>query len=237
VSRADRHDRVGTHGRCPPCVVPGPGLPQDRAPAGFPWQPRKRRGSRIGNRCPCRDGHPGVGEVPERVAASCGIGSYTPGLYRLDLLRHHPHSHRLGRIRPGSVPPSGRSSPPFRRMASTALDASRLGGPSGIGGRELCANAARHGDELAGLKLILGPRRHCAPRVLRLLVIDHAPDRAPELPGDNGLFSERGRGLRMAESLAWRWGWHRMGFDEKQVWCTFVIEPRRERQGLSSGFQ
>ncbi|MDH6624210.1 hypothetical protein M2271_002007 [Streptomyces sp. LBL] len=59
-----------------------------------------------------------------------------------------------------------------------------------------------------------------------MMVIDHAPSRAPELPGDNDLFSERGRGLRMVDSLAWRWGWHRMGFDEKQVWCTFVIEPR-----------
>ncbi|MDQ1049015.1 ATP-binding protein [Streptomyces sp. V4I2] len=101
---------------------------------------------------------------------------------------------------------------------------------------ELCANATRHGDGLARLELILGPRRHFAPRVLRVMVIDHAPDRAPELPRDNDLFSERGRGLRMVESLAWRWGWHRMGFDEKQVWCTFVIEPGWERSGLSSGF-
>jgi hypothetical protein len=69
------------------------------------------------------------------------------------------------------------------------------------------------------------------------MVIDHAPDRVPELPGGHDLFSEQGRGLRLVESLAWRWGWHRTGFDEKQVWCTFVIEPGQECSDLSSSLR
>ncbi|GAP46314.1 ATP-binding protein [Streptomyces azureus] len=56
-------------------------------------------------------------------------------------------------------------------------------------------------------------------------MIDHAPDRSPELACTGDLLSEQSRGLRLVEALAWRWGWHRMGFDEKRVWCTFVTEP------------
>lgn len=88
---------------------------------------------------------------------------------------------------------------------------------------ELCTNAARHGGGLAGLELVLGGGREYAPPLLRVLVLDHAPDRAPELPTTADPFDEGGRGLRLVEALARRWGWHRTGFDEKQVWCTFAL--------------
>jgi hypothetical protein len=61
--------------------------------------------------------------------------------------------------------------------------------------------------------------------VLRVMVIDRAPDQAPELAGGADPFSESGRGLHLVAALSRRWGWHRTGFDEKQVWCTFVIAP------------
>lgn len=88
---------------------------------------------------------------------------------------------------------------------------------------ELCTNAVRHGGGLAGLELILGASQHCAPPVLRVLVMDHRPDRSPELASDGNPLSERGRGLHLVDALSRRWGWHSTGFDEKQVWCTFAI--------------
>lgn len=88
---------------------------------------------------------------------------------------------------------------------------------------ELCTNAVRHGGGLAGLELILGTSRQYAPPVLRVLVMDHRPDRSPELAGDGNPLSEHGRGLRLVDALSRRWGWHSTGFDEKQVWCTFAI--------------
>ncbi|GAA2336685.1 ATP-binding protein [Streptomyces kunmingensis] len=95
---------------------------------------------------------------------------------------------------------------------------------------ELCTNAIRHGDGLAGLELILGAPRVYAPPSLRVLVTDHAPARRPQLPTCGvDLLSEGGRGLHLVATLARRWGWHRTGFDEKQVWCTF------ELQGEGSG--
>ena len=95
---------------------------------------------------------------------------------------------------------------------------------------ELCTNAVRHGGGLAGLELILGAGRQFAPPALRVMVIDHAPDQAPELAGDDDPFSERGRGLHLVAALSRRWGWHRTGFDEKQVWCTFALGvPKGQR--------
>ncbi|MEU9185091.1 ATP-binding protein [Streptomyces sp. NPDC048484] len=100
---------------------------------------------------------------------------------------------------------------------------------------ELCTNAVRHGGGLAGLELILGAGRQFAPPALRVMVIDHAPDQAPELAGDDDPFSERGRGLHLVAALSRRWGWHRTGFDEKQVWCTFALggaeRAARQRSG------
>ena len=92
---------------------------------------------------------------------------------------------------------------------------------------ELCTNAVRHGGGLAGLELILGASRQFAPPALRVMVIDHAPAQAPELAGSGDLFSEGGRGLHLVAALSRRWGWHRTGFDEKQVWCTFALTPAR----------
>ncbi|PIB07122.1 MULTISPECIES: ATP-binding protein [Streptomyces] len=100
-----------------------------------------------------------------------------------------------------------------------------LADPVELAVAELCTNAVRHGGGLAGLELILGKNRHFAPPVLRVMVIDRRPDRAPELSGYGNLLSEAGRGLNLVAALSCRWGWHRTGFDEKQVWCTFIIEP------------
>lgn len=91
---------------------------------------------------------------------------------------------------------------------------------------ELCTNAVRHGGGLAGLELILGAGRQFAPPVLRVMVMDHAPDRLPQPSGSDGLLNEGGRGLHLVAALSWRWGWHRTSFDEKQVWCAFAITPR-----------
>ncbi|WP_406174100.1 ATP-binding protein [Streptomyces sp. NBC_00996] len=87
---------------------------------------------------------------------------------------------------------------------------------------ELCTNAVRHGGGLAGLELILGVAGEFAPSVLRAMVSDRDPDHEPELSGADDPFSESGRGLHLVAALSRRWGWHRTGFDEKQVWCTFV---------------
>ncbi|MEV8021609.1 ATP-binding protein [Streptomyces sp. NPDC086554] len=95
---------------------------------------------------------------------------------------------------------------------------------------ELCANAVRHGGGLAGLELILGGSRQFVPPMLRVLVVDHRPDRTPELAADGDPLSEHGRGLRLVAALSRRWGWHRTGFDEKQVWCTFAIAPQGGRK-------
>jgi anti-sigma regulatory factor (Ser/Thr protein kinase) len=88
---------------------------------------------------------------------------------------------------------------------------------------ELCTNAVRHGGGLAGLELTLGVGREFAPPFLRVMVTDHAPALVPELPACADLLDEGGRGLRLVEALARRWGWHRTGFDERQVWCTFAV--------------
>jgi anti-sigma regulatory factor (Ser/Thr protein kinase) len=94
---------------------------------------------------------------------------------------------------------------------------------------ELCANAVRHGGGLAGLELILGPSGQFVPPLLRVMVIDHHPDQAPELSGGRDPLSEHGRGLHLVAALSRRWGWHRTSFDEKQVWCTFAVEGRTAR--------
>lgn len=88
---------------------------------------------------------------------------------------------------------------------------------------ELCTNAVRHGGGLAGLELVLGASREFAPPMLRVMVSDRDPDHTPELTADNDVLTESGRGLRLVAALSRRWGWYRTGFDEKQVWCTFVI--------------
>ncbi|WP_234390596.1 hypothetical protein [Streptomyces sp. MMG1533] len=72
---------------------------------------------------------------------------------------------------------------------------------------------------------------------LRCARLSDAPDLAPELPGGNDLLSEQGRGLRLVEPLVWRWGWHRVDFDEPQVWCTFVIETPTANSSLNSGLR
>ncbi|MFE9768569.1 ATP-binding protein [Streptomyces sp. NPDC005808] len=102
----------------------------------------------------------------------------------------------------------------------------QLADPVELAVAELCTNAVRHGGGLAGLELILGTSHHFAPPVLRVLVIDRAPGQAPELVGGDNPFSESGRGLHLVAALSRRWGWHRTGFDEKQVWCTFAIAHR-----------
>lgn len=81
----------------------------------------------------------------------------------------------------------------------------------------------RHGEGLAGLELILRVGRRFAPPLLRVMVLDHAPDRAPKLSTAGDPFSEGGRGLLLVEALSCRWGWHRTSFHEKQVWCTFAL--------------
>jgi anti-sigma regulatory factor (Ser/Thr protein kinase) len=100
---------------------------------------------------------------------------------------------------------------------------SELADPVELAVGELCANAVRHGEGLVGLELVLRAGRRFAPPLLRVMVLDHAPDRVPELPTLVDPFSEGGRGLRLVEALSCRWGWHRTGFDEKQVWCTFAL--------------
>ncbi|MFD4873372.1 ATP-binding protein [Streptomyces sp. NPDC058420] len=58
---------------------------------------------------------------------------------------------------------------------------------------ELCTNAVRHGGGLAGLELTLGTAREFAPPFLRVMVTDHAPAPAPELPVCADLLDEGGR--------------------------------------------
>ena len=98
-----------------------------------------------------------------------------------------------------------------------------LADPVELAVAELCTNAVRHGGGLAGLELVLGASREFVPPVLRVMVSDHDPDHTPELTADNDALSESGRGLHLVTALSRRWGWYRTGFDEKQVWCTFVI--------------
>ncbi|MFF3917033.1 hypothetical protein ACFYZB_26785 [Streptomyces sp. NPDC001852] len=61
--------------------------------------------------------------------------------------------------------------------------------------------------------------------MLRVMVFDHALDRAPELAHTGDLLTEQGGGLHLVAALSWHWGWYRTSFDEKQVWCTFAIGP------------
>ncbi|MFI6550964.1 ATP-binding protein [Streptomyces prunicolor] len=72
---------------------------------------------------------------------------------------------------------------------------------------ELCRNAVRHGGGLAGLQLILEASGQFAPPELRVMVMDRAPDQAPEL-----VRGESGRGCIWSRRLSRRWGWHRTGF-------------------------
>ncbi|MFD5700223.1 ATP-binding protein [Streptomyces lasiicapitis] len=64
------------------------------------------------------------------------------------------------------------------------------------------------------------------PLTLRVLVVDHWPCREPELAGSVDPISENGRGLRVVATLAYRWGWHLTGFEEKQVWRSFALAPQ-----------
>ncbi|WP_406178082.1 ATP-binding protein [Streptomyces sp. NBC_00996] len=98
-----------------------------------------------------------------------------------------------------------------------------LADPVELAVAELCTNAVRHGGGLAGLELILGASREFAPPLLRVMVSDRDPGHAPELSSADDPFNENGRGLHVVAALSRRWGWHRTGFDEKQVWCTFAV--------------
>ncbi|MDX3233450.1 hypothetical protein [Streptomyces sp. ME19-01-6] len=59
---------------------------------------------------------------------------------------------------------------------------------------ELCANALRHGGGIASLDLILCEATAYCPR-----------------------------GLHMVTALTAGWGWHRIGTDQKQVWCEIIL--------------
>lgn len=76
---------------------------------------------------------------------------------------------------------------------------------------------------LAGLELALGAGRWFVPPLPWVTVLDRAPDRMPGLCAGSGPLAGGGQGLRLVEAVSRRWGWHRAGFDEKRVWCTFVV--------------
>jgi anti-anti-sigma regulatory factor len=80
---------------------------------------------------------------------------------------------------------------------------------------ELVVNAAEHASTVMTLDLRLGRRYfyvavHDGTRLLP----------APARPG-----SARGRGLRLVDSQAWRWG-HRLESDGKVVWCALARAPQ-----------
>lgn len=87
---------------------------------------------------------------------------------------------------------------------------------------ELCTNAVRHGGGLAGVELLLVQETEYCPPGIRLLVSDYRPDAEP-LPARGDLLSESGRGLAIVVALSLRWGWHRLGAGQKQVWCKLPI--------------
>lgn len=103
---------------------------------------------------------------------------------------------------------------------------------------ELSSNAIRHGNGLAGLELFLNQATEYRPPCLRVLVTDNLPTAHPHISDPDGGLHEYGRGLQLVVAIALRWGWHRFGCDQKQVWCTLRIPnsaPHPRNNGHSAG--
>ncbi|GAA4315218.1 ATP-binding protein [Streptomyces venetus] len=86
---------------------------------------------------------------------------------------------------------------------------------------ELASNAVRHGRVL-GRDFRLRLKLH-ADRTLRIEVTDARGDRVPRLPDPGEEDAEGGRGLRIVEAYADRWGVTEAPAHAKTVWSELVL--------------
>lgn len=96
-----------------------------------------------------------------------------------------------------------------RRLVRQAMSAWGLGEHSETAAlliSELVTNAITHTPSRSVRVVVARP----APSLVRLAVVDRAPHRVPELrPADTG--AESGRGLRLIDAFAYRWGYDLLG--------------------------
>jgi anti-anti-sigma regulatory factor len=97
--------------------------------------------------------------------------------------------------------------------ACAAWDLPDLVGPACLVVSELVSNAVEHAGTMLTVRLT---RRS---RYLHIAVRDGSPEEP--VPAGSKLLAERGRGLRLVESLAAHWGWL-PSRDGKVVWATLV---------------
>ncbi|MET9761513.1 ATP-binding protein [Streptomyces sp. NPDC006372] len=86
---------------------------------------------------------------------------------------------------------------------------------------ELASNAVRHG-RVMGRDFRLRLKLH-ADRTLRIEVTDARGDRVPRLPDPGEEGAEGGRGLRIVEAYADRWGVQEAPAHAKTVWAELAL--------------
>ncbi|NGO72028.1 ATP-binding protein [Streptomyces boncukensis] len=78
-------------------------------------------------------------------------------------------------------------------------------------GTELVTNAVTHTKGPAALRLCWDGR------TLRIGVWDTDP--TPPSPSPSEAYTEAGRGLALVRACSDGWGWHRLAYNGKHVWC------------------
>lgn len=141
---------------------------------------------------------PEVGETSRGIQR--GGAASTPAV-RPAAIGHPTYS-----VTKGAVPESVEEA---RRLVRQAMSAWGLGEHSDTAAlliSELVTNAITHTPSRSIRVIVARP----APSLVRLAVVDKAPRRVPELrPADAG--AESGRGLRLIDVFAYRWGYDLLG--------------------------
>jgi anti-sigma regulatory factor (Ser/Thr protein kinase) len=95
---------------------------------------------------------------------------------------------------------------------------------------ELLTNALRASESIAGPDIPPIRLRLFSDRTVVLLEVwDHNPD-DPQ-PRDVDAESESGRGFSVIEALSSRWGFRRLSYSLKVVWCELLIGDRATGTG------
>jgi anti-sigma regulatory factor (Ser/Thr protein kinase) len=160
------------------------------------------------------------GRAPLEEMCDTTIEALRPNHDRDDIALMMARVHRLTteQVATATLPASPSSARAARTLARSTLSAwglSDLVDTADLLISELVANAALHGDGPIEVGLLRGT-------TLVMEVADASP--APPLLRTSDPLAETGRGLRLINSLAQRWGTRRAG-SGKIVWCELAILP------------
>ena len=148
----------------------------------------------------------GNGDPADREVGDARSGIRRGGAVSTPAARPAAIGHPTYSVTKDAVPESVEEA---RRLVCQAMSAWGLGEYSDTAAlliSELVTNAITHTRSRSVRVVVARP----APSLVRLAVVDRAPRRFPELrPADAG--AESGRGLRLIDAFAYRWGYDLLG--------------------------